>query len=295
MEQKKIVSKLDRKPEWLKVRLHNTKQLNYVKKTLNSLKLHTVCEEANCPNRVECYSSKTATFMILGNTCTRHCKFCNVGDGSPTSVDPEEPSRVAEAVKALGLEYAVITSVTRDDLEDGGASHFKAVIDSIRSLTPKVKIEVLIPDFQGNIDALNIVIDAKPDVINHNVETVPRLYETIRPEAEYNQSLELITRVKDSGSHVMTKSGIMLGLGESDSEVREVIQDLRKAGCDILTVGQYLPPSEAHAPLVEYITPEQFKVYEDFAVELGYHGVASGPRVRSSYNAGHVYDGVNEL
>lgn len=290
MEQKK----LDRKPEWLKVRLHNTKQLNYVKKTLNSLKLHTVCEEANCPNRVECYSSKTATFMILGNTCTRHCKFCNVGDGCPTPVDPDEPNRVAEAVKALGLEYAVITSVTRDDLEDGGASHFKAVIEAIRALTPHVRVEVLIPDFKGDEEALNRVIDAKPDVINHNVETVPRLYDTIRPEAEYVQSLELIKRVKTSGSGIMTKSGIMLGLGEEDYEVREVIEELRNSGCDILTVGQYLPPSKAHAPLVEYITPEQFKAYEKFAVELGYHGVASGPRVRSSYNAGHVYDGVEK-
>jgi len=283
-----------RKPEWLKVRLHNTKELNYVKKTLQSLKLHTVCEEANCPNRVECYSSRTATFMILGNTCTRHCKFCNVGDGSPTPVDAGEPMRVAEAVKKLDLEYAVITSVTRDDLDDGGASHFKSVIEEIRALTPNVKIEVLIPDFQGDEDALNQVIEAKPDVINHNVETIERFYETIRPEAAYEQSLELITRVKKANSKIMTKSGIMLGLGEEDAEVRKVIEDLKNAGCDILTVGQYLPPSKDHAPLVEYITPEQFKVYEDFAVELGYHGVASGPRVRSSYNAGHVYEGTEK-
>ena len=283
-----------RKPEWLKVRLHNTKELNYVKKTLQSLKLHTVCEEANCPNRVECYSSRTATFMILGNTCTRHCKFCNVGDGSPTPVDAGEPMRVAEAVKKLDLEYAVITSVTRDDLDDGGASHFKSVIEEIRALTPNVKIEVLIPDFQGDEDALNQVIEAKPDVINHNVETIERFYETIRPEAAYEQSLELITRVKKANSKIMTKSGIMLGLGEEDAEVRKVIEDLKNAGCDILTVGQYLPPSKDHAPLVEYITPEQFKVYEDFAVELGYHGVASGPRVRSSYNAGHVYEGAEK-
>lgn len=283
-----------RKPDWLKVRLHNTKELNYVKKTLQSLKLHTVCEEANCPNRLECYSSRTATFMILGNTCTRHCKFCNVGDGCPTPVDPEEPSRVAEAVKALNLEYAVITSVTRDDLDDGGAAHFKAVIEAIRTLTPKVKIEVLIPDFQGNEDALGLIIEAKPDVINHNIETVPRLYENIRPEAKYEQSLELIQRVKNSSASIMTKSGIMLGLGENESEVKAVIADLRNAGCDILTVGQYLPPSKAHAPLVEYITPEKFKEYEILATELGYHGVASGPLVRSSYNAGHVYDGVEK-
>jgi len=283
-----------RKPEWLKVRLHNTKELNYVKKTLQSLKLHTVCEEANCPNRVECYSSRTATFMILGNTCTRHCKFCNVGDGHPTPVDTDEPKRVAEAVEKLNLEYAVITSVTRDDLADGGASHFKTVIEEIRTLTPKVKIEVLIPDFQGNEDALNLIIEAKPDVINHNVETIERLYENIRPEAAYEQSLELITRVKKASSKIMTKSGIMLGLGEDEIEVRKVIEDLRNAGCDILTVGQYLPPSKDHAPLVEYITPEQFKVYEDFATSLGYHGVASGPRVRSSYNAGHVYEGMEK-
>lgn len=291
MEQKKAKIKVERKPEWLKVRLHNTKQLNYVKKTLNSLKLHTVCEAANCPNRVECYSSKTATFMILGQTCTRHCKFCNVTDGKPAHVDPEEPKRVAEAVKSLGLKYAVITSVTRDDLADGGAAHFKAVIESIRALTPDVKVEVLIPDFQGNEEALNLVINAKPDVINHNVETVPRLYDTIRPEAAYDQSLEVITRIKASG--IMSKSGIMLGLGESDEEIRQTIKDLKDAGCDILTVGQYLPPSQDHANLINYVTPEQFKVYEEYAISLGYHGVAAGPRVRSSYNAGKVYDGMD--
>ncbi len=282
---------VQRKPEWLKVRLHNTKELNYVKKTLDSLKLHTVCEGANCPNRVECYSNRTATFMIMGATCTRHCTFCNIGDGCPTPIDTDEPNRVAEAVQKLNLEYAVITSVTRDDLADGGASHFKSVIEEIRKLTPKVKIEVLIPDFQGNEEALQLVIDARPDVINHNIETIERLYDDVRPEAAYAQSLELITRVKKASSKIMTKSGIMLGLGEEETEVRKVIQDLKDAGCDILTVGQYLPPSKDHAPLVEYVTPEQFKVYEEFAVGIGYHGVASGPRVRSSYNAGHVYDG----
>lgn len=282
-----------RKPEWLKVRLHNTKELNYVKKTLRSLKLHTVCEEANCPNRVECYSNRTATFMILGNTCTRHCKFCNVTDGQPTHIDPEEPARVSEAVEALGLEYAVITSVTRDDLEDGGAAHFSAVIHAINQRTPQVKVEVLIPDFRGDAHALTRVIEARPEVINHNVETVPRLYAHIRPEADYKQSLNVIQSVKKIAPGIMTKSGIMLGLGESEDEVKAVITDLKNAGCDILTIGQYLPPSTEHAQLVEYITPEQFKAYETFAYELGFHGVASGPLVRSSYNAGHVYDGAH--
>ncbi len=282
-----------RKPEWLKVRLHNTKELNYVKKTLRSLNLHTVCEEANCPNRLECYSNRTATFMILGNTCTRHCKFCNVADGHPTPVDPEEPARVAVAVKSLGLEYAVITSVTRDDLDDGGAAHFAAVIKAIRKRSPEVKIEVLIPDFKGNIDALKCVVDAKPDVINHNVETIPRLYETVRPEADYMQSLNVLKHVKEMDASIMTKSGIMLGLGEAEPEVKTVITDLYESGCDILTVGQYLPPSSAHAPLVAYITPEDFKAYEVFAYDTGFHGVASGPLVRSSYNAGKVYDGSN--
>lgn len=280
-----------RKPEWLKVRLHNTKELNYVKKTLQSLSLHTVCEEANCPNRVECYSNRTATFMILGNTCTRHCKFCNVTDGCPSPIDTEEPMRVAQAVKSLNLKYAVVTSVTRDDLEDGGAGHFSAVIDSIKRASPDTKIEVLIPDFQGNEDALQLVIDACPDVINHNIETVPRLYENIRPEADYKQSLNLIERVKKSGAPILTKSGIMLGLGESEEEVKTVIEELYASGCDILTVGQYLPPSKDHAPLTEYITPEKFKDYEIFAKSLGYHGVASGPRVRSSYKADHIFDG----
>ncbi|WP_430882727.1 lipoyl synthase [Fusibacter sp. JL216-2] len=281
----------ERKPEWLKVRLHNTKELNYVKKTLQSLSLHTVCEEANCPNRVECYSNRTATFMILGNTCTRHCKFCNVTDGCPSPLDPDEPQRVAQAVKALNLKYAVVTSVTRDDLEDGGASHFKAVIESIKAASPDTKIEVLIPDFKGNLDALKLVIDAQPDVINHNIETVPRLYDNIRPEADYLQSLQLINNVKSSGTAILTKSGIMLGLGEKEEEVKTVIEDLYANGCDILTVGQYLPPSKDHAPLTEYITPEKFKDYEVFAKTLGYHGVASGPRVRSSYKADHIFDG----
>ncbi len=282
-----------RKPEWLKVRLHNTKELNYVKKTLRSLKLHTVCEEANCPNRVECYSNRTATFMILGNTCTRHCKFCNVTDGQPAHIDPEEPLRVSEAVESLGLEYAVITSVTRDDLEDGGAAHFSAVIHAINQRTPQVKVEVLIPDFKGDANALSRVIEARPEVINHNVETVPRLYSNIRPEADYDQSLNVIKSVKRIAPDIMTKSGIMLGLGENEEEVKSVITDLKNAGCDILTIGQYLPPSSEHAQLVEYITPQQFKAYETFAYELGFHGVASGPLVRSSYNAGHVYEGAH--
>ncbi len=272
-----------RKPSWLKVRIEDPKKLRNVSKLLSSANLNTVCEAANCPNRLECYGRKTATFMILGRTCTRNCTFCNVTGGAPDLLDPDEPMRVASAVRELGLRHAVITSVTRDDLEDGGSGQFASVIRSIRRKSPGVTVEVLIPDFQGSEAALHIVMDQKPDILNHNVETVPRLYDRVRPEAKYSQSLELIQRASEAG--LVTKSGFMLGLGEKDEEVEALLKDLRAHGCDLVTIGQYLPPSKDHIPVEAYVTPEKFDHWGRVAKELGFKDVASGPLVRSSYMA----------
>lgn len=278
-----------RKPDWLKIKLQNNPQSNTVRSLLKELSLHTVCEEANCPNKMECFCNRTATFMILGDTCTRNCTFCNVKKTAcPTPVDSDEPQRVAKAVQLLKLKHAVITSVTRDDLPDGGASHFVQVIGAIQALTPDVTIEVLIPDFQGSEDALQAVVDAKPTVINHNIETVPRLYPTVRPMADYMRSLELLRRVKQCNPDIRTKSGMMVGLGESYEEVLDAMRDLRNAGCDFLTIGQYLAPSKNHHPVVEYIHPDVFLQYQQAAQEMGFGHVASGPFVRSSYHAGQA-------
>jgi len=281
-----------RKPEWLRVKTQGTEGLWEVKSMLDRLSLHTVCQEANCPNVMECFGRKTATFMILGNICTRNCTFCNVTKGDTSPPDPGEPARVAQAVKELGLKHAVITSVTRDDLADGGAAHFAAVIEEIKQTSPLTVVEVLVPDFQGSLDALAMVVEAGPQVINHNLETVPRLYPEVRPRADYRRSLELLSRVKKMSSGIRTKSGIMLGLGEKRDEVLGIMRDLRDVGCDLLTIGQYLAPSERHHPVVEYVHPSVFAEYKEIGQEMGFSYVASAPLVRSSYHAGEAYRGV---
>ncbi len=289
-----------RKPEWLKIPLRSGTELSTVQSILNRYALHTVCKEANCPNRMECYSRKTATFLILGPVCTRNCTFCNVTPGNPCPPDPEEPERVREAVRELGLRYVVITSVTRDDLTDGGASHFARTIHLLKELQPPVQVEVLIPDFKGDPDALRLVLEARPSVLNHNVETVPRLYPEVRPQAVYARSLELLRRAKEflrtrkdvapssSRGSLKTKSGLMVGLGETEEEVVSVLKNLREVDCDYLTIGQYLAPSRHHHPVVEYVPPKQFARYRDIALELGFLQVASGPFVRSSYHAAEM-------
>jgi lipoic acid synthetase len=273
------------KPEWLKVRVRSTKDAAEVKEMLTRLSLHTVCEEAGCPNIMECFGRKTATFMILGRNCTRNCTFCNVTKGELDRVDPMEPVNVAKAVKELGLRHVVVTSVTRDDLPDGGAGHFAETIEHIRALNPSTTVEVLIPDFKGDLESLKLVIDARPQIINHNVETVPRLYYSVRPMAVYSRSLGLLKNVKDLAPEMITKSGIMVGLGEEESEVIGVMEDLRAVGCDVLTIGQYLAPSRLHHPVVEYIHPDVFDRYKDIGTRLGFKYIASSPLVRSSYRA----------
>ena len=275
----------ERKPDWLKIKLHAGNNRDEVFQILDRLTLHTVCEEANCPNLGECFSRKTATFMILGKFCTRNCTFCNVQKNKPTPVDSYEPVHVAQAVKELNLRHVVITSVTRDDLPDGGAGHFAKVIDEIKRLDSNVAVEVLIPDFRGDKNALAMVVEAKPKIINHNVETVPRLYPEVRPMAVYKRSLELLANVKGMDGGMLTKSGIMLGLGEKEDEVIELFKDLRDVGCDLLTVGQYLAPSKSHHPVMEYVHPDVFEKYKEKALEMGFMHVASAPLVRSSYLA----------
>lgn len=277
-----------RKPDWLRVKMCSGPETNTVKEILNRLSLHTVCQEANCPNLMECFSKKTATFMILGSQCTRNCRFCNVTTGKPEPVDEEEPMNVAKAVKELGLKYVVITSVTRDDLDDGGAGHFVKVIENIKKINQDTIVEVLIPDFKGDELALKKVVEAKPEVINHNVETIPRLYPTIMPVAVYERSLKLLEDVKKMDKNILTKSGIMLGLGEKEDEVVELMKDLLEVDCDMLTIGQYLQPSKEHHPVIEYIHPDQFERYKKIGMDLGFKFVASAPLVRSSYHAGEV-------
>lgn len=279
---------MQNKPDWLRVRVKSGRRPEEVFEMLGRLSLSTVCEEAACPNLMECFGRRTATFMISGKACTRNCTFCNVSKGKPEPIDSLEPRHVAEAVKELNLKHVVITSVTRDDLPDGGAGHFAGVIAEIRKLCEKVAIEVLIPDFKGSTEALNMVVEAEPDIINHNVETVPRLYDEVRPMAEYRRSLMLLAKVKKMNGDIYTKSGIMLGLGETDDEVLKVMRDLRWVGCDFLTIGQYLAPSVNHHPVVEYITPQIFELYREIAVEMGFKHVASAPLVRSSYLAGRA-------
>ncbi len=252
--------------------------------------LHTVCQEARCPNLWECYARNTATFLILGDRCTRDCRFCAVTPGTPEPPDPDEPERVARAAAEMGLSYVVITSVTRDDLADGGAAHFAATLAAVRRRLPKARVEILIPDFQGRLEALSTVIRAAPDVINHNVETVPRLYPRVRPQADYRRSLELLSRVAASG--IPAKSGLMLGLGEGAEEVRSVLEELHRAGCRILTLGQYLRPSAAHLPVASWVTPEEFERWRRLASAIGFEEVASAPLVRSSYRADRSFEAL---
>jgi lipoyl synthase len=278
-------SPFTRKPDWLKRRLPTGEAFNQVRELLEAGKLHTVCQEAKCPNIWECYSHRTATFLILGERCTRNCRFCSVSPGLPEPLDPDEPGRVAEAVEHMDLKYVVVTSVTRDDLLDGGAAHFAATIGEIRRRVPEAEIEVLIPDFQGNRAALETVLRARPDVLNHNIETVPRLYSRVRPQADYRRSLKLLRRAEEFASLIPTKSGLMLGLGERPDEIRLTLKDLRGAGCRILTLGQYLQPSPEHLPVETYVPPEDFENWRKAALDLGFSEVASAPFVRSSYHA----------
>ncbi len=279
-----------RKPEWLRMKIRGGDNLNYVQEILQKNHLNTVCEEANCPNRMECFSNRTATFIILGSRCTRNCTFCDIATGHPDAVDPEEPMHVADAVKSLGLTYVVITSVTRDDLPDGGSEHFARVLGEIHKSSPGADIEVLIPDFKGDTKALQTVIDAGPVIINHNIETVPRLYKEVRPQAVYRRSLELLKKVKEL-SGLYSKSGMMVGLGETYDEVIASLHDLRSVDCDFLTIGQYLAPSKEHHPVVEYVHPDIFAIYKEEALKMGFKGVASAPLVRSSYKAHEMLKG----
>jgi lipoic acid synthetase len=273
------------KPAWLKVKAPGSGNYQRLKTLMRTLNLHTVCEEANCPNIGECWSYGTATFMILGDTCTRSCGYCNVLHGAPKAPDPHEPANVASAIHAMELDYVVITSVDRDDLPDGGASHFAQTIGETRARHPRCRVEVLIPDFKGDEQALRTVLDAKPDVLNHNIETVPRLYRTARPGGRYERALQLLDRSRRYASRIPTKSGLMVGLGEEFDEVVATLRDLREAGCQIVTIGQYLRPSLANLPMARYYTPEEFAELKQVGVDLGFGHVESGPLVRSSYHA----------
>ena len=278
-EEKKVV----RKPDWLRVKLPTGKEYAQVRQIVSTHKLHTICESGNCPNMGECWGAGTATFMILGNICTRSCGFCNVATGRPLAVDLQEPNRVAESVRLMNVKHCVITSVDRDDLKDGGSIIWVETINAIRKASPQTKFETLIPDFQGKWENLQRIIDAQPDIVSYNLETVRRLTKQVRIQAKYDRSLEVIKRLHDGG--MKTKSGIMLGLGETEQEVYETMDDLRKAGCDVLTMGQYIQPTPKHLPVVEFIRPEVFAVYKQVGLEKGFRFVESGPLVRSSYHA----------
>ena len=274
------------KPEWIRIKITNSAAVNQLKETIKNNNLHTVCEEASCPNLNECFGHGTATFMILGDLCTRRCPFCDVAHGRPEPPDPEEPIKLAQTISQMKLKYVVITSVDRDDLRDGGAQHFQECISAVRALNPTITIEVLVPDFRGRRDkALDILRQNPPDVFNHNLETVPRLYKETRPGASYEWSLQLIQEFKKLYPNVPTKSGLMLGLGEELKEVEQVLVDLREHNCDMLTLGQYLAPSKHHLSVKRYVTPKEFDQLRDIALQLGFTNVASGPMVRSSYHA----------
>jgi lipoyl synthase len=278
-----------RKPEWLRMKRRGSDDFNEVRRLLRSASLNTVCESANCPNRAECFGSRTATFLLMGEVCTRHCTFCNIPGGRVQPLDPDEPRRVAETVTALGLKFAVVTSVNRDDLPDGGSAHIAATIRQIRRLNPGCGIEVLIPDFMGSPLDLETVIDARPEVLNHNLETVPRLYRAMRPQANYQRSLQVLRRTRQwvdaFGGGMKVKTGIMLGVGETRDEVIELMRDAAEHGTQILTIGQYLQPSQKHHPVIRYVEPAEFDEFGDLGRELGIGWVESGPLVRSSYHA----------
>lgn len=285
-----------KKPDWIRVSAPMGERFSQVKSLLRENSLHTVCEEANCPNIGECFNSGTATFMIMGDICTRRCPFCDVAHGRPNPLDTQEPQHLANSVKLLGLNYVVITSVDRDDLRDGGAEHFINCIREIRLRTPDTRVEILVPDFRGRLDkALNILGLSLPDVLNHNLETVPRIYKQMRPGSDYQHSLNLLKQFKQMYPSIITKSGIMVGLGETDEEIRQVMQDMRKHNIDMLTIGQYLQPSKHHAPVLRYVHPDQFKQLEDYAYSIGFKHAAVGALVRSSYHADSQSQATLEL
>lgn len=279
------------KPDWLRVKAPQWERVGSVKEILRDLSLNTVCEEASCPNIGECFSHGTATFLIMGPACTRACPYCDIDfEKKPQALDPTEPSRLAEAVRRMNLNHVVITSVNRDDLPDGGASQFVQCIEAIRVVSAKTTIEVLIPDLCGNWEALEVILQARPDVLNHNMETIPRLYRRVRPQGDYERTLELLRRSHQIAPWLYTKSGIMVGLGETDAEVRQVMQDLRSVDCDILTIGQYLQPTSKHLAVQQFVTPEQFAEWQQFGESIGFLQVVSSPLTRSSYHAEQVQE-----
>ncbi len=282
-EAEKTNKDLGKRPDWLKVRLPIGENYSDVKNLMRKQKLNTVCEEAKCPNISECWNHRTATFMILGDTCTRSCGFCNIKVGIPNELDVEEPNRVVQSVVELNLRHVVITSVNRDELKDGGANIFKECVRLIREQKPDCTVEILIPDFKGDAESFKIIMQNPPDILNHNMETVPRLYHAVRPQAKYERSLELIKLFKSKG--LKTKSGIMVGIGEKTEEVLELMKDLVNHGCDILTIGQYLQPTKMHLPVDRFVTPDEFKMYKEEGLKIGFKIVESSPLVRSSYHA----------
>ncbi len=276
-------------PSWLIKKTPKSSNIRKIRELINDDSVHTVCESAKCPNIGECYSKDTVTFMILGNVCTRNCRFCSVSKGMPSALDPKEPEKIANAAKKLSLKYVVITSVTRDDLSDGGAGHFADTMRAVKRYNPEAKVEVLIPDLQGWEESLSIIVEAKPNIINHNLETVPSLYNRVRPQAGYKRSLNVLKTAKNLKNSLYTKSGIMVGLGEKQEEVVRLMEDLRSVDCDILTIGQYLRPSKEQVEVSEFITPDIFEGYKQTAERLGFKKVFSGPFVRSSYKASEIY------
>ena len=277
-------------PIWFKQQLPRAGESSRVERLLSHLKLHTVCQGAHCPNIGQCFSAGTATFMIMGDICVRNCTFCAVNKGIPLPLDADEPLRIAEAVKQLELNYVVITCVTRDDLPDGGASHFAQTISQLHTAIPAIRVEVLVSDFNGNEESIKTVAEAAPGVFSHNLETIPRLYPFVRPMAQYQRSLDVLRKAKEINRYMITKSGIMLGLGEEQDEVVDVMRDLRQAGCELLSLGQYLAPTQAHHPVVDFITPEKFAEYERIGMVEGFKGIASAPLVRSSFRAAELFD-----
>ena len=289
------INPIKKKPIWIRTKITNTQNYFRTKETINKKKLHTVCQEASCPNISECWSKRHATFMIMGDTCTRACSFCNVKTGKPVFLDPLEPSKIALATKELNLKHVVITSVDRDDLEDGGANHFSKVITQTRKMNKQTTIEVLTPDFLRKGESYKVVVNANPDVFNHNIETVPRLYTEVRPGSRYFASVDLLKSVKKINKKIFTKSGIMLGLGETKNEVLQVMDDLLSANVDFLTIGQYLQPSVKHYPLMRYVHPEEFQQFKELALSKGFLIVASSPLTRSSYHADEDFTQMKKL
>jgi lipoic acid synthetase len=285
---------MEKKPDWLKVR-YNQDAVNEVAELMRDLKLNTVCKEANCPNLGECYRKHTSTFMLLGSLCTRNCRFCNVEHGKPLPPDPDEPMNVAQAAKKLRLRHVVLTCVTRDDLPDGGAEQFARTVRAIREVCPGTTVETLISDMKMNTDALDTVLDARPEVLNHNVETVKELQAAVRPQANYERSLDVLRYCKKKDPAVLTKTGFMVGLGETDEQIDRLLDDILETGCDILTIGQYLQPSPQHYPLARYATPEEFARYKETALRKGFRHVASAPLARSSYKAWEALEDVHDL